>query len=418
MEDKLIATSFEFGGVYSIPEHCEVTDNKGFINWGSDNKYPQYLLDLKKKSGKHNSIIDTKAKLIGGNGINKNDITKKALSFIKNEYSTEDLEMIIAKISLDVETFGGFALNIVWNKMGDGIGSISYIDVSKIRLKKDDNDYIYYSDEWSAYRNKSIIRYPKFDCDYPTNEDENKEPSQILYVCNDERYFYPFPGYGNLSTFNCIEIEYEITNFHVNNLKKGFVPSAIVNFFNVPSDDERRNIVKTIERTYNGTNNAGKAIVNFIDGGADAKGPEITPFQPNSMDQMFIMLNQESEKGIYQGHSVTNPSLFGVMIPGQLGNTKLLSEDLRIFNSSYVVPKQNMIMKYINMLAGINKITDELKLNQYEIEVKIDVNTNDLINILTNPQLPEAAKKQMLIAIGYKEQDADKLVDSLTPQLN
>ena len=43
-----------------IPEFKEDV-NGGFVKFGKDNKYPDYLIHLLNKSAKHNAIVNSKA---------------------------------------------------------------------------------------------------------------------------------------------------------------------------------------------------------------------------------------------------------------------------------------------------------------------------------------------------------------------
>src|ERR1035437_9641572 len=94
--------------------------------YGDNNLYPEFLLGLLARSSTHRAIVKTKAQLIGGNGINKNELSPEALKMISNPWNEYDLEEIIARISLDLIVYGAFALNVIWTKDRQRIAEINY----------------------------------------------------------------------------------------------------------------------------------------------------------------------------------------------------------------------------------------------------------------------------------------------------
>ena len=66
--------------------------NGNWIDYGSDNLYPQYLLDVfHHRSNKHKAIINRKVDMTVGNGI-KTPTTPELQKFIKNTWGQKDLE--------------------------------------------------------------------------------------------------------------------------------------------------------------------------------------------------------------------------------------------------------------------------------------------------------------------------------------
>ena len=113
--DKKHFESFNFASV-EIPSPSETISNgRGWVSFGDDNLYPQFLISLSNRSSLHSSILKQKSMLIGGQGFSKIGLSAEALSFLKNVYNQDDLDQIVFKIAMDMELYGGFYLNIINN---------------------------------------------------------------------------------------------------------------------------------------------------------------------------------------------------------------------------------------------------------------------------------------------------------------
>ena len=80
------------------------------------------------------------------------------------------------------------------------------------------------------------------------------------------------------------------------------------------------------------------------------------------------MLSKQIQEEIFVGHGVTNPLLFGIKTPGELGGKNQLLESLAVFQSTYVNKVQNTIEKHLNKLAKFSGAEEELILKNYEID--------------------------------------------------
>ena len=336
--------------------------NGQWINYGDDNTYPQYLLDVfHNRSNKHKAIINRKVDMTTGGGI---EATSEELkNFIRNKWSEKDLEEIAIKINYDYEIMNGFALVVRWNVDGTKISAIDYLPFHKCRLSPCE-EKILVSKDWKNVRRKE--NQPKeFHRFSPKMAKE--EPTQVFYYVEETNGidYYPLPYYS--STLTWIELDYEVGNFHLSSVRNGFMPGFILNFATgIPTMEEMETAYKEFERKYTGSDNAGKFILTFSEG-AEQK-PELTPINLNDSDERFIMLHKEMMEEVFVGHGVTDPQLFGVRVPGELGGKDQLLENLAIFQSTYVNNKQKVIEKQLNKLAGFAGVTEPIKFRKYEID--------------------------------------------------
>lgn len=347
-------------------QYTERISKAGFVNYGTDNLYPDFLVSLMNRSAKHNAILKRKASMSGGNGWETEGLDATALRFLANIYNEFNLNEIVYMSAYDLEIFGGFSLQIIYSKDKKSIAEINYLPHNKIRLSEC-KKYAFYSDDWNNTRKYTPVKYPLFDPKNPVS-------TQILYY---KEYrpgveYYSQPGY--ISSVNWITLEYEISAFHLNQVNNGFAPGMIINFTNgVPTDDEMREVIRQLQADFESARNAGKTMFLFSDG--QDRAAQITPVQLNDSDTRFIQLNSEITQGILTGHEITNPIIMGIAIPGELGAKNEYLESLEIFQATYVNPKQMQIEKVYNKLLRFNGTTTSLKLKKYELDIqKIEEN--------------------------------------------
>jgi len=360
---KQIFKVFNFGKEYVAPEY-KYDGKDGFIHWGRDNHYPQYLLDLYNHYGSttHKSIINKKTRLTTGYGL-KDIIDPRLEEYVKRN----KLEKTLRKCEVDFEIFNGFCFEIIWNNEGSEF-SIHYMPFNKIRKgiesKEIDYPHFLYSKNWKEFKKEEfkpeIIR--KFDPSVRIGK-------QLYYYIEpnpQQDEIYPIPNYS--TTINWIELDYEISKFHLNQVKQGFAPSFILNFSTgIPTIEEMDEYYRDFKRNYEGAENAGKIIITYSEG-TDQKH-ELIPIQLNDSDERFIMLQDMVEKNIVMGHEI--PPQLVILTPGKLGSTTERQELLTEFQSYYITTRQEQLEEQFNEVLRTIGFTEDIILKQYD-EVSTD----------------------------------------------
>lgn len=394
-------------GDAGIPLYKESKNINGWVNFGQDNLMPLYYRGLLARSSKHAAIVNTKQRLIGGNGWNRDDKSIEALNFIKNPYGEYDLDEVVSRCSYDYEAMGAFALEVIWNKDRESIKCVNHIPVGKIRIANKDPERPYecnyfICDDWKKWASKPIVSIPGF------STINRKETNQLLYC---KRYSEGTENYGEpiyMPAARWAELEYEISNFHLAAAKNGFTPGLHINIpFSMPNEDEIEREVNRLRQEFEGTDNGNAPFITFSDG--DNK-ITITVIDKNSSDERFIQLNKEITEGIMTGHMVTSPTLFGVAQQGMMSNKDMTIADLQLFQTQYVTPVQNKIEKEFNRLASINGV-ERLSLNNYELDYDITMSISDMLAVLS-AQIPDEQKKAVLVTAGYRLEEADRIIDA------
>lgn len=394
-----------------LPQFKEVIrPQKGYVAFGEDNQFSQYLISLMNKSPLHASITTQKASMVGGYGFVKANLDYSTMLFLKNINANDmDLEELLGRVAYDLEVFGAFAINPVWSKDRSKISEINYVDVSKLRVQAPDPDNLYptlenyvISDDWTNERKYIPTWYQGF------STRNKKKASQIWYV-KEQRAgveYYGIPGY--IAGIRWMESSWGIGDFHMNNISNSFAPSMLINWpIGTPTDEERNALVARLKGQYQGTGGAGNVVITFSD--SPESGPQFTPLEQNASDARFLLLADEVRENIIYSHRVANPILFGIQTPGSLGSKNEVLEALELFQSQYVTPKQNLLEKVFNRLARINGITDNLVIKKYSENFKnVDTNIDDVMNVLTADISPEQ-KFWVLVQNGYVHDVASKL---------
>ena len=319
---------------YQERSYAEKPSNQGYINYGDDNLFPQYLIDLYKSSATHNALCTSIAYMIYGDGVQA-DTLEARLKI--EEWGLQDE---VRKACLDLKIQGGFALEVVYSIDRTTIAKVRHCPFENIRSAEVDHDekvnFYYYSKDWSDKScEPEIVRCfdPSDAVDYPV---------QILYVkpFSPGSYYYPKPDY--IGSIDYIELDKEIGKYHINNIKNGLAPSFTIHFKNgVPAQEERLRIRNDIERQLAGATNAGKFIVTYSD--SPDRKPDFEPFPLSDADKQYQFLSTEVSDKIMVGHRVVSSAMFGVKTAGQLGNTQELEIASGLFDRQVIKPYQRIV---------------------------------------------------------------------------
>jgi predicted transcriptional regulator len=309
---------------------------KGFVTFGADNLYPDFLIELFNKSPKHNAIVSAKASYVAGIGTevfgsNTEEIAKVQAK-LKNINAYETYEELKAKVAYDAELFNGFAVEVIWNKAKTAPSEYYHIPFKDIR-KGLEGDYVYCAD-WTDSKAEKIHYQP-----YNPITRESKQ----IYYCQFYRPGqgeYPLPDY--VGALKYIEVDTEISNYYLNSIKNGFTAQTHIQLFKgYPSAEEARQTARRFKENYQGTDNAGGLIIQYND--PTEKESVINNLQPSDFDKQFDLLNKTVQQEIFVAHKVNSPMLFGVRVEGQLGGRSELIEAYEMFHHAYIEPRQQKI---------------------------------------------------------------------------
>ena len=317
---------------------------KGYVQFGEDNLYPNFLLEKINKSSKHNGIVLGKVNYIIGNGISYKS-GRENITPNKNE----TLNDFLKKVSTDVEIFGGVYIELHYNALGQ-VGAMYHVPYQKVRTNKDQTQY--YVKDWT----QSTRVQPEIVAAY---NPAVKQGKQIL--CYKEYRpgldIYSYPNY--IGALNWIEIDIELSKYHLSTIKNGMFSSKLINFNEGKPSPEEQQVVETkFKKKFTGSENAGGIVLSFSDD--PAKAPTVLDLSNTDLDKHFDILNKTVEQQIFCGHQVVSPVLFGIKTEGQLGARTEMRDAYEIFKNTYVNDKQRALETLFTEISKLWGIEDEM----------------------------------------------------------
>lgn len=336
---------------YVAKSDAEKVDRKGWVNYGDQNDFPKYLRDLAHESPVHGSLVVAIGDMIAGKGIKSEQY--------QEELDALDINTLTYACAHDLKLFGGFFIEVIWSNDRTVISKLNAIPFEECRIainQEDESEIgIYHSYDWSNTRKKKNTPefIPKYN--YLTR---NEEPRQIYWCFTyTGSQSYPRPDYW--SAINYIELDKQISIFHINQISNGLFPSTIINFYNgQATPEQKQQMMMDWENKMSGARNAGKVVMFFNE--RDQPKTEITPFPVNDADKQYQLMDTTAQQKIITAHRVTTPLLFGIRETSGFGSNKdEMATGLEIFNKQVIEPYQEKINNSIeellsNQMPGVN----------------------------------------------------------------
>ena len=390
-----------------VPQFKEVR-SKDWIMYGVEapykNRYPEYLLDLFNASAKHHAIVKGKVDYIVGNGIGihkdglNTEMVARLTQLVKSPNGKEDLDALLYKMTLDLEIFGGFALEIIGNQTRQKIAAIYHADFCKYRKAKDKDGY-YYSDEWNK-TNPSVEYISAFD-------PQEVGGKSLLYVksYHPQSQAYPLPGY--LGCVPYIEIDKELANYHLSAILNSFQGGKLLSFFNgQPTEEEQRTIEQKLKRKYTGTDNANSIVLNFAD--SKEQGVEILNLDGNDFDKRYDILNDTVQQEVFSGHRITDPQLFGINQEGIFASRNQLRDAYELFQNTYVNGRQIFLQEVLNGLAQIQGFEGRLYIKPTE-PIGVGFSEATRASVMTEAEIRTELGLEVIVEEGVESADSKTL---------
>lgn len=327
---------------------------KGWVEYGDDNDYFNYLINRYNGSPTNNAVISGVIDMVFGKGVDATDSAKNPQGYLQLKKLVKDEEL--KKVINDYYMLGNGAFQVIYNKDKSKIVEVYHMPVETLRAEKcnaeGEVEAYYYAYDWSEVRSKKgVERIPSFGCG------SQGDKVEILYFrpYRSGSYYYSPVDYQGALPY--AELEGEIANYHINNIKNGLAPSMIVNFNNgVPPEEERDIIESQIKQKWSGSSNAGKFILAFNDSSDSAAS--IEPVQLSEASAQYEFLSRESQQKVLVGHRITSPMLFGVKDQTGLGNNAdEIKTAFQLFDNSVIRPKQEQVIAALDKILGFNNVS-------------------------------------------------------------
>ena len=335
---------------YTSPE-ISVKKNKEWVTYGEKNSYFQYLIDRYTGSPTNNAVIKGFSQLIYGRGLDATDSNRKPSEYASmiNLFRKD----CTRKLVNDLKLMGQCAIQVIYSKDRKTIAQVEHMPIETLAMEKCNEDGeiegYYYSSDWASLKpNETPTRLPAFGT--------SKEPIEILYVRPYVAGFYYFSPVDYQGGLQYAQLEEEVSNYHINNIKQGLNPSMILNFNNgVPNEEERDLIESRITDKFAGSSNAGKFILAFNENAETAATIEPVPL--SDAHNQYQFLSDESMRKIMVAHGVVSPMLLGIKDQSGLGNNAdELQTASTLMDNTVIRPFQELLIDAFDKILAYNSI--------------------------------------------------------------
>jgi len=348
---------------YDMPKRDPVVQRAGWVAYGEDDKFPEYLYNLYRGSATHNALCNGIADMAYSRGLdvvsNELEVRARVLDVLEDN--------IAKKCLRDLKIYGRCYLHVRMTNDGMELYDVEHVSFLKVRAGKKEDGEIktwWVSEDFSETRKKE-----NKPIEYPAWRDGVKDGIHAISLFSQDDNYYPDPDY--IGALSYVALEQLIADFHLNNLENGLFPSFHIHHNNgVPDAEERGKIRQEYETKLAGAGNAGAFILTFSDGvGRETK---LSPIQLADSDKQYTFLSEESTKKIMIGHRVTSPLLFGIRDSSGLGSNKdEMTTAMELMNRNVLQGYRDAITRGLEEVLGVRLVI------RTEAEARMSIHIED-----------------------------------------
>ena len=334
----------------------KITEDKKreWVNYGEDNNYYSYLIDLYTNSTTNNAIINGVSQMIYGKGVDALNSSYKPDEYaaLRSIFSNECLR----KISLDLKLLGEASFQVLY-KDGKVVKS-EHFPRQTLRAEKcnEDGDIeaYYYFHDWSKLKpSDKPLRIASFGY----GNGKESEIKIIKRYVSGYDYYAPVDYQGGLAY---AELENEISDYLINDVQNGFSGTKVVNFNNgVPDREKQLQIKSDVMHKLSGAR--GEKVIIAFNNNAESK-TTIDDVPLNDAPAHYEYLSNECTGKLMVSHRITSPLLLGIR-DGNSGlgnNADEIKTASLLFNNVTIKPYQDLITDAMDDILAINGISLKL----------------------------------------------------------
>lgn len=369
----------------TLPIERIVSGNK-YISWGIDNRFPKYLYDLYCNCTVLRSIINGSIDYTLGD-----DIIIRFPSHIKKINSDKKtIKDVISKLIHDIWVYGGFALQLIPNNLGEIIEIVA-LDMRYIRVNKDMTK-VYFSHKFCDTYNltSGLLEYDIYNKNTFGRPDENGIIKSQVFYYNGNQHHNVYPICDYYSAITSCETQIEIQKFHYNEITNHLNASGILAIdgeADTTTEEGRDNLEAIIQKKFIGTDGQRVMVVTGTD------KVNFTPIQSDNFDTRYTALEQSTIENIFISMRAI-PVVFGMTV--QTGfNTQEFEEAFKLYNRTAILPKQNIIVNIFEQLFDNGSI-EFIPFNVDSNQTTINNIPQSLIDLIKDRDLKNNEKKGIL----------------------
>jgi hypothetical protein len=338
---------------YNRPKISE-DKNREWVEYGEDNDYYSYLIDLYTNSTTNNSIINGVTNMIYGKGLDALDSDRKPDEYAAMRSIFHD--SCLRKIVLDLKLLGEASFQVLY-KNGRVVRAEHFPRQTLRAEKCNENGEIeayYYHPNWSKVKRSDK---PQRIAAFGFGNGKEPEIKIIKRYVSGYDYYCPVDYQGGLAY---AELESEIADYLINDVQNGFSGTKVVNFNNGVPDREKQMQIKN-DVMHKLTGARGEKVIIAFNNNAESK-TTVDDIPLNDAPQHYEYLSRECSNKLIVAHRVTSPLLLGIRTEnnGLGSNADEIKTAALLFDNITVKPYQELICEHIDDILAVNGIALKL----------------------------------------------------------
>ena len=381
---------------YEAPQIIE-SKQKGYVTFGENNSYFQFLIDRYRKSATNQSIINNVTRLMYGKGLGVIDASRKPSEYaqVMALFNKDCLR----KLCFDLKTLGQCAIQVHYNDKHDKILKAFHIDMNLLAPEKcDDEGKInkwYYSNNWEDIKKFPPKPFATFG--------SSKDKVEILVIkpYSIGMKYFSLPDYVAGTAYALLEEE--VSDYLIEEVQNRFSGTKVVNFNNGQPDIETQNLLQQQIKSKLTGSKGQRVIVGFNNNKETATTVDDIPL--NDAPDLYNQLSLECERKIMVSHSITSGLLLGLGSANGFGsNADELKNAFVLFDNMVIRPLQQLLISGLEQITSFNGNTAKLFFDRLQ---PLD-SSGDLTVDTENKKLIETINSLSPLV-------ANKVIETLTP---
>lgn len=325
---------------------------KDWVAYGVDNNYYQYLIDLFVNSTTNGAIISGISNLVFGKGIDALDSSSKPDQYaaMKSIFSNSCMRKVI----LDFKMLGEGSFQVLYQN--GKVVSAEHFPRQTLRAEKMNDkgeiEAYYYHPKWHEVKPNDK---PKRIAAFGFGNGKEPEIKTIKRYVSGYDYYCP-QDYETAYA----ELECEISDFLINDVKNSFSGTKVVNFNNGTPDMEQQLRIKN-DVMNKLTGSKGEKVIVSFNNNQESK-TTVDDISLTDAPSHYEYLSRECQNKLIIAHRVTSPLLLGMRTEnnGLGSNADEIKTASLLFNNVTIRPYQDMITEAMDAILAVNDISLKL----------------------------------------------------------
>ena len=327
---------------------------RDWVEYGDDNDFYTYLIDLFVQSTTNNAIINGVSQMIYGKGLDALDSSTKTEEYAALRSIFHD--SCLRKITFDLKLLGEASFQVLYK---DGqVARAEHFPRQTLRAEKCNEDgeieAFYYHNDWSKIKPSDK---PKRIAAFGFGNGTEPEIKIIKRYLSGYDYYCPPDYMGGVAY---AELESEVADYLINDVQNGFSGTKVVNFNNgIPDREQQLQVKSDVLRKLTGAR--GEKVIIAFNNNAESK-TTIDDVPLTDAPQHYEYLSTECVNKLMVAHRITSPLLLGIRDGNNgLGNNadEIKTASL-LFHNTTIKPYQDLITEALDDILAVNGISLKL----------------------------------------------------------